>query len=278
MFLSRLSLLAILPVLACAPKAPEPDAAPPLAAEPAELTIRMADYAFAAPDTIAPGVTRIRIIDDGEVPHQAILVRIDSGKTITDLTDAIQQGNYSPDWTVTVGGGGAITPSAENASYSDLTPGLYALICFLQDSAAAPMHVALGMLKPIVVAGERSLAAMPVADAEIRLVDFAFEMPDSMAAGVHDVRITNGGSETHEIVLIRLPDGMTLDGYLAEVRKGNMHVGQPIGGNGALSASGSNLWHVTLTAGTYAALCFVPSPSDGTPHVMKGMAKALTVS
>lgn len=278
MSLPRLTLLAILPIIACAPKAAEPDAPAPPPPAPTELTVHMADYAFAAPDTVAPGVTKIRIIDDGKQAHHAILMRIDSGKTMADYVAAVEQGNHQPAWMSAVGGGGAIEAGAENATYSDLSAGLYLLVCFLQDAPDAPPHAALGMVKPIVVAGERTLAVMPVADAEIKLVEFAFEMPDSLPAGDHDIRLVNAGTEGHELVMARLPDGMSFDGFLAELKAGNERVGTVMGGNGALSVGQSNLWHVTLTPGTYVALCFVPSPSDGVPHVMKGMAKPITVT
>lgn len=280
MSLPRLSLLAILPVLACAPKTAEPDSAapPPASPAPTELTVHMADYAFAAPDTVAPGVTKIRIIDDGKVAHHAILIRLDSGKTMADYVAAVKQGNHQPAWISVVGGGGVLLTGAENVTYSDLATGLYVLACFLQDAPDAPPHVVLGMVKPIVVAGERTLAVMPEADAEIRLVDFAFEMPDTLAAGDHILHLVNAGTEGHELVMVRLPDGMTLDGYLAAVKSRKPDIGQPLGGGGALSVGQSNLWQVTLTPGRYVALCSVPSPGDGVPHVMKGMAKELTVS
>lgn len=275
MSMSRLTLVALLPLIACAPKDAEPDpVAPP--PEPAELVIRTADYSFAAPDTVAPGVTKIRLINDGEVPHHAILIRVDSGKTMDDIA-AVMANNEEPDWITVVGGGGAVTKGGENVTYSDLAPGLHVLVCFLQDGADSPPHVALGMVKPIVVMGERTMAVMPEADAEIRLVDYGFEMP-TLAAGTHNIRLVNGGEETHEIVIIRLPEGVTLESLMANMTPESEPVGTMIGGNGAVSSGGANIWQVTLTPGEYAAFCWVPSPTDGTPHVMKGMTKAFTVS
>lgn len=269
-------LFAALPLIACEPKSQEaaPEAPPP---EPAELTVRMEDYSFIAPDTIAPGVTKIRIVDEGKVPHHAILARLDSGKTMVDLEAAVKAGTEQPAWLRIVGGGGAILPGADNVTYSDLTPGNYVLLCFLQDNPKAPPHLALGMIKPLVVAGERSLAVMPAADAELKLVDYGFEVP-ALAAGQHILRLVNEGKESHEIVVIRMPDGMSLDGFLKEVAAGNTEVGPPLGGNGAVEAGGSNLWSVNFAPGHYALLCFVPSPGDKVPHVMKGMSKELVIS
>ena len=44
------------------------------------MTITLTDYSFALPDTVAPGVTAIRIVNQGEQMHHAILSRIDSAR------------------------------------------------------------------------------------------------------------------------------------------------------------------------------------------------------
>jgi hypothetical protein len=43
-------------------------------------------------------------------------------------------------------------------------------------------------------------------------------------------------------------------------------------------APGSSAWlKLDLHPGNYAALCFIPDPTTGKPHVMLGMITALTV-
>lgn len=241
------------------------------------MTITLTDYSFALPDTVAPGVTAIRIVNQGEQMHHAILARIDSGKTMADVEAMMAQPNAAtPGWVKIVGGGGAVDPGMSNVTVSDLEPGLYVLMCFLQNAPDEPPHVALGMVHPFVVAGERGTATMPVASAEIRMSDYTFDLP-TLTAGTHAIRVVNEGTEEHEIAVARLPEGMTFEAFMAAMTPESEPDGVTVvGGNGALSPGLANLWQVDLAPGTYAVLCWVPSP-DGTQHVMKGMAKPLVV-
>jgi uncharacterized cupredoxin-like copper-binding protein len=50
-----------------------------------------------------------------------------------------------------------------------------------------------------------------------------------------------------------------------------------MGGVGVIAPTGSAQVVINLTAGNYVLICFVPSPSDGVPHLAKGMIKSITV-
>lgn len=264
---------ALLCVVACAPAK---DAPPPVTEAPAptELAIHASDNSFAAPDTVVPGVTRIRLTNEGQHPHHAILARIDSGKTMADVAAAVASGD-EPGWVVFVGGAGAAMPGQEVSTVATLTPGNYVLICFLQDAPDQPPHAAMGMVRPLVVAGEPGLATLPAATAEIQMVDFDFGSP-VLTAGEQVIRVVNNGTETHEVMMFPMPEGMTLEAFQQELMTGEPS-GGVTGGNGALSPGQSNLWLTSLAPGNYALVCFVPSPGDKVPHVMKGMIKQITV-
>jgi hypothetical protein len=270
------SLLVLGLLVACAaPDAPPAEDATEVALAPAEFTVTMTDNAFSAADTIAPGMTAIRIVNQGAVHHQMILARIDSGRTMADVEGALSSPE-TPGWIVVVGGGGAIPAGASNVAVSDLSPGLYVMLCFLQNAPDQPPHFVLGMVRPLVVAGERPDAAAPVVTGEIAMHDYGFDLP-TLTAGPQVLRVVNNGKEIHEIHVARIPEGMTFDQFMASLTSGAEPVGEDLGGNGALSPGLANWWQADLAAGTYAVLCFVPSP-DGTPHMMKGMAQPLVVS
>ncbi len=272
---------AVVPLLllgvACAPadsKTAEPEVA--ATAGPAELVIHASDMAFTAPDTVGPGITRIRLINDGPSEHQSILVRLDSSKTMADLNAALAIPGATPAWAKVVGGDGAIRAGQETTTFSDLKPGTYALLCFLSNGPNDPPHFTLGMVRELIVTGTPGTAAAPAADGEIRLVNYDFEMP-TITAGTHTFRITNAGTEVHEIALVRIPDGKTAQDVVASSAPGNTPIGEALGGNGALSPGESNWWQGNFTPGHYVALCFVPG-ADGKPHVMRGMVKEFTVT
>ena len=107
--------------------------------------------------------------------------------------------------------------------------------------------------------------------------DFAFEMPDTLPAGLTTFHLMNKGPDWHHATLVRLEDGHTMADVQAEYAKGEVpawaHV---MGGPNAPFAGGTSETTMNLEPGNYAVLCFVPS-ADGVPHIAKGMMRALTV-
>ncbi len=108
--------------------------------------------------------------------------------------------------------------------------------------------------------------------------DFFFQMPDTLKAGLTSFRLVNKGKELHHIQAVRLADGKTLQDLVQHFAASHVapawatEVGGP--NTGAPGAETEATFH--LRPGTYAILCVIPSP-DGTPHLMKGMMKQVTV-
>ncbi len=268
----------LLPLVLAACAKPEEPAAPP--ATPQEVSYTASEYAFAGPDTITPGMTHLTLVNQGAQLHQMVLGRLAEGKTIADLM-AFMQANPTgdPDFVTWSGGVGALPPGGTGSSMSDLAPGTYVLFCFTNDMGDPTPHVAKGMIKEVVVTGEANTAAAPSADTEIHLKDFAFDMP-AVTAGPHTFKVTNDGQQTHEVFLVKLNEGTTVEQFLAAAAPGatTPPPGVPMGGNGAISPGSSNWFTTSLEAGHYVLLCFVPDPADGQPHVMKGMIKEFEVA
>lgn len=267
----RLAALALL-AAACAPAAEEAPAAPQA------VTITTTDFAFAAPDTIAPGMTTITLTNAGAQPHHIIMARLDEGKTVDDLVADFNANPTSvPVYATWHGANSTVMPGSSSTTTINLPAGTYALLCFVPDPADGAPHFAKGMARTIIATGEPNTAPAPAATAELRLSDFAFT--GDLAAGEQVVRVVNDGPQVHEVELVRLNDGATMDDYMAAMQAGPgaEPPGAPAGGTGALSVGLENYWHLNLAPGNYLMVCFVPDPADGAPHVMKGMVKAFTV-
>ncbi|MDX2260863.1 MAG: hypothetical protein SFU84_04100 [Gemmatimonadales bacterium] len=278
--MSRRFLPVLFVMAACAKTAdapPEPTAPP----APQVATFTATDFAFSGPDTIAPGMTEIRMVNTGAQEHHLILGRLDDGKTAADVMEALAKDpNAEPAWLSWRGGAGSVLAGDSSASVSDLAPGRYVAFCFIPDPTdGMKPHVMKGMMKEIIVAGTPNTAAAPAVSGEIHLSEFAFS-PTTLTAGTHTFKIVNDGKQTHEIAITRLDEGATAESFLAAFAPGakGPPPGKPMGGNGAISPGQSNYWTVTLTPGTYLLVCFVPDPADGTPHVMKGMIQTIVVS
>lgn len=114
----------------------------------------------------------------------------------------------------------------------------------------------------------------------ITAVDFAFDVPQSIPAGLTTFRLLNKGKQSHHFSLIRVDSGKTASEALdmlvkvgQGVRPRWMH---PVGGPNAASPGGEASTTLVLQPGTYLAFCEVPGP-DPAPHFMKGMAREFTV-
>ena len=263
----------LLLLAACSPAARTP-------ALPQEVTFTATEFSFTGPDSIAPGVTRFRLMNHGTQPHHLILGRVDDGKTVADVMAGLREHpTAAPPFLSYRGGASTILPGDSSASVNDLPAGRYVMFCFVPDPADQTPHFAKGMTKEIVVAGPRHEAPLPTADAEVRLNDFAFITAD-LAAGSHTIFVVNDGPQIHEIQLVRLNDGTTSQQFLAGLAPGvsGPPPGVFLGGPGALSPGEGDYWTVTLAPGKYVFLCFVPDGATGAPHFTMGMVRDLTVS
>ena len=113
----------------------------------------------------------------------------------------------------------------------------------------------------------------------VRAMDYSFTAPASIRAGVTTFRLTNAGKELHHLSIVRLPEGKSAADYLAAMKA----EGHPptwatdVGGPNAAIPGATIEATMSLDAGNYALVCFIPSPGKPVPHLMKGMVRPLTV-
>ena len=249
-----------------------------------ELTIVTHDFRFDAPDTIAAGLTRVRLRNEGQEHHHAQIVRLGPGVTIPKLLEAIGKSVASlPAGTKFVGGPNVPAKGGISEVVLTLEPGQYALICFVSGTDHIP-HLAKGMTRLITVTPpqfvvSKSKPRQPVEDIRMTLHDYAFDLPPVIRAGRHTIRVENAASQPHEAVLGRLKPGNSLSDLVQwiKTREGDMP-GEEVGGTVALSTGEVNFMNVELTAGEYILLCFVPDAKDGRSHLAHGMIRQFTVS
>jgi len=121
-------------------------------------------------------------------------------------------------------------------------------------------------------------------DPTIVAEDFAFDGPDTWAAGPQSVTLENDGEEDHEMVLVGLDEGYTIDDVLTEIQENPEGDPPPwvqiVGGTFAKPGTTSEQpLKADLQPGTYTLVCFVPSKAnDGQPHAALGMVKEITVA
>lgn len=114
----------------------------------------------------------------------------------------------------------------------------------------------------------------------VTTVDYAFQAPDTIAAGRTTLRLVNNGKDFHHIWLIKLEGGHTLP-ELVEATKTPGPLPKwavDVGGPNSPMPGGENSATLDLEPGKYVMVCVIPAMTDGQPHFMKGMMKELTVA
>jgi uncharacterized cupredoxin-like copper-binding protein len=248
-------------------------------ASPQLVHVKAVDYKFDIPASVPAGAVNFHLMNEGKDLHHAMVVRLEDGKTVKDLAEAMKTEGPPPPWLKFVGGPNGIAPGATASSTLLLTPGQYAVICVIPGTDGVP-HMAKGMVQGFEVAGPASQASLPAATDTIHLKDFGFQSARPMAAGSHSILVVNDGPQVHEMVLLKLMPGKTVKDFGDWATTGGMKgppPAMPIGGAGLMESGASSLITADLTPGDYGYICFVPDAKDGKPHLMHGMLSQFTV-
>jgi hypothetical protein len=207
--------------------------------------------------------------------------KLDDGATVADLAAALATGDPAAALEVGSFAGGTGLVSAGESSGADavldLTPGGYAMICFVEGPDRLP-HLAHGMLRPFEVTepGASPPDARPTPDDHVELSNYRFEMPDTVA-GDALLSVTNAAeTEVHEVIVSRVDDDTRAEDVLVALERGEPLPGTAVGGMQALMPGTSERLQLDLEPGRYVVLCAIPSP-DGVPHHAKGMVDEITV-
>jgi plastocyanin len=247
---------------------------------PAMVTVTANDFSFDAPGKVPAGAVTMRLVNNGKELHHAQMIRIEDGKTMEDIAKALKNPGPIPSWVKFVGGPNAIAPGKETYTTSVLTPGLYAYLCFMP-STDKVIHASKGMVLPFEVTATSAAAAdLPSSDATITLADYDFQLSQPLTAGKRTILVENAGPQPHELALLKMAPGKTVEDFAAWDAGGmkGPPPAEPIGGVVALDKGGRATFTADLTPGQYGLMCFVPDSKDGKPHLAHGMMKNIKVS
>jgi hypothetical protein len=254
------------------------------AAAPTGVTVTATDYAFEAPDTIPAGFTTFRMVNNSEQFHMAQLIKLEGG-TLDDFLQAYSEAFRTvgprPEWAKRLGGPGVAEPHGESNATQYLEAGSYALICLVNPPPDRIPHVMKGMAHPFVVRANGATAASriaPEAGVVIRMVDYGFNLSDPLTAGRHIIRVENTGAQPHEVSLVKLSPGKTMQDLEAWLK--NLQGPPPaslVGGVSSLAANTEAYFEADLAPGDYVFFCLVTAP-DGRPHTAHGMIQHIHIA
>ena len=234
-----------------------------------EIAVELTDAGPSIAEEVPSGVVAINL----SAFPDAVLARLNEGATLEQFNEGLSQ----PDPTAAVSlvsllGGASNT--TDGKLIVDLQPGQHVLVNFLEDG---PPSVA-----PF-TAGEASGATAPAADVTVDLVDFNFAIPAEITAGPKVWQISNKGQQWHEMAIVKLNEGATIDDVMAMLQSEEESSGPPPFEDVAFWSPNSpgETGYVTwdLPAGEYTVLCFLPDlAGDMSSHAAHGMVANLTVT
>jgi uncharacterized cupredoxin-like copper-binding protein len=110
------------------------------------------EFAFEGPDSLPAGDVTMTMDNQGKQMHELVLGELLEGKTMDDVHALLMKGppKNPPKWFRNVSGTGA-KPGETGTLEAELTPGTYAMLCFVPDKASKKPHVVLGMMKEVTV-------------------------------------------------------------------------------------------------------------------------------
>ena len=251
-------------------------------ATPPDVHFTARDFAFEGPDTISAGMTTLVLHNDGPTLHHLLLLRLEDGKTLQDLESAVstmKPTDMPPSWAVPVGGVNPPDPGSDTRATLDIKPGTYAVTCVVDVPDHVP-HIMKGMIKGLtVVPATGPSAPAPASDLTVTAVDFSFAFSAPPTAGHHVIKFVNDGKQPHELEIVRLAPGKTLDDLAkwGQTYQGDLP-GSSLGGAAPMAPGVVEYIPVDLTPGNYVALCFVLDPTSHMPHLAEGMVSPFTIS
>lgn len=112
-----------------------------------DLSVKLADYSFDWSHAPSTGKQVWRVTNGAAQNHEMLVVRLVPGKTPQDVLNWVAAGLEGPPPGAPVGGLAALSPGQSNTFSLDLTPGSYALFCFVPDAKDGKDHTMHGMVR-----------------------------------------------------------------------------------------------------------------------------------
>lgn len=259
-------------VTTTAPAEEQPTAQPPVP----EASIVARDYSFEVPTPLPGGLVRLSYYNAGKEPHFAAFAKIAPGKTVADVRNAVTTppGATPPPGPPPfdeVAAFPAADPGVSGRMTLNLPAGSYAFYCAIPSPDGTP-HAAKGMVTEVTVS-DGTEGPLPASVGTVKAVDFGLAPVPPLKVGSNVVQIDNEGKQLHEIGLVEVRAGRTMDDVVAWFRRQSGPPPFRFLAGAAISPGNQATADLLLEPGkSYAFLCAIPDfLGDFAPHVTKGM-------
>lgn len=111
----------------------------------ADVTITEADFRFGLSTPISAGTRTIRVVNEGALPHEVVVVKLAPGATVKDFAAAFEPGASGPPPGQPIGGIVGMDRGGSGFFRARFEAGRYGLLCFFPDPESGAPHFAKGM-------------------------------------------------------------------------------------------------------------------------------------
>lgn len=247
----------------------EPGKAP--AAEPPQFTIKMDTGEINIPQGIPPGLVQLTIDNIDTEWHAAIIRQLNEGVSVEEFGTAFAQDPRSTFPLTSFIGGPDVPGNTSMSGYYTLHTGTYIVV----DNWTDPWR-----FESFQVEGETVSDQLPQADVVVQMKEYNFDMPDSLPSGRHLWQFTNQGEFLHNLGIIRLSEGKSMDDLIAWSREGQGPEPFEYFTMWNILSPGTTSWgEIELQPGEYLAVDFMPDfASEDGWNIEQGMVQTFTVA
>jgi hypothetical protein len=163
------------------------------AAQIPSYTIVATDYAFEVPADIPSGWVSLTLTNEGQANHHGIMMHLRDGVTMDQVEASLADDNADPQL---ISDAGFFFPDTDSGKSNQVAlqmlPGHWAIASVsMADFASPTPDWARGSLAEFTVGEEPSGAAEPEADMTVTIGQDDFDLPESVAAGEHTIKVVN---------------------------------------------------------------------------------------
>lgn len=245
------------------------------AAAPVGYTVDISANGLTMPEKLPGGIVTVTFANKSEAQHMPILARFKQDVTVEQFNTAMASEDPMAAFSlVHLLSGTSLAPNAEQQIVYDLKAGQHVLLDFGEQGPQTAFFE---------VTAEVSPADIPAAGIKADLKDFAVILPDEIKAGPQTWHIQNSGGQWHELQIVRLNEGVTIQEVIDLMGQDGPPAGpppfEPVAFVPPLS-EGEQLWTTfDLEPGVYTIICVLPdvAGAEHHSHAQLGMVRQLTV-
>ncbi|MDX1522444.1 MAG: hypothetical protein R3264_12530 [Anaerolineae bacterium] len=238
--------------------------------------IEMSTAGLTVPEELPGGIVSLTFNNKTDAEHMPILARFNEGVTVEQFDTALAGDDPMAAFALVHWlGGTSLTPKTEHQMVYDLVAGQHVLIDFGEQGPQTAYFK---------VTGDQSSQIAPKAAITAELKDFTVILPDKIKAGSQTWHIENSGNQWHEMQIVKLNEGITVQAAIDFMSQGPTPDGPPPFETVAFVAplnQGEEVWtDFNLEPGEYTIICALPdlTGSEEHSHAHLGMVRQLTVT